>query len=95
MPAWGRRWLTCSFCTCVQTYSVLSNVNKDDGSDALVNAILVARGDALPTQFAGEGGGCWRPPAGLLDLLQGAGAFIPPAHVAEICPRVCSLAPPH
>lgn len=34
------------------TYSVLSNVNKDDGSDALVNAILVARGDALPTQFA-------------------------------------------
>ena len=31
--------------------SILSNIDKDDGSDALVNAILVARGDALPTQF--------------------------------------------
>jgi hypothetical protein len=34
--------------------SILSNIDKDDGSDALVNAILVARGDALPTQFAGK-----------------------------------------
>ena len=33
--------------------SILADVNKDDGSDALVNAILVARGDALPTSFAG------------------------------------------
>mmetsp|Transcript_994 Transcript_994/g.1264 ORF Transcript_994/g.1264 Transcript_994/m.1264 type:complete len:203 (-) Transcript_994:44-652(-) len=32
--------------------SMLANVNKDDGSDALINAILVARGDALPTKFA-------------------------------------------
>jgi len=33
---------------------MLANVNKDDGSDALINAILVARGDALPTKFAGD-----------------------------------------
>ena len=37
-----------------QSQSILANVNKDDGADALVNAILVARGDALPTQFAGN-----------------------------------------
>jgi len=30
----------------------LASVNKDDGTDALVNAVLVARGDALPTSFA-------------------------------------------
>ena len=41
-------------CLWLQTQqSILANVDKDDGSDALVNAILVARGDALPTQFAG------------------------------------------
>ena len=34
--------------------SILSSINQDDGSDALVNAILVARGDALPTAFAGD-----------------------------------------
>ena len=34
--------------------SILTNIDKDDGSDALVNAILVARGDALPTQFDGK-----------------------------------------
>ncbi|EKX39755.1 hypothetical protein GUITHDRAFT_164880 [Guillardia theta CCMP2712] len=29
----------------------LSQVDKDDGTDALINAVLVARGDSLPTKF--------------------------------------------
>jgi hypothetical protein len=52
----GRALTACLACVVgwLQTQSsILSNVDQDDGSDALVNAILVARGDALPTEFAG------------------------------------------
>eukprot|EP00960_Hanusia_phi_P047898 758646-Hanusia_phi.AAC.2 len=29
----------------------LSQIDRDDGTDALINAVLVARGDSLPTKF--------------------------------------------
>lgn len=32
----------------------LMNMDKRDGTDALVNAVLVARGDSLPTEFAAQ-----------------------------------------
>eukprot|EP00286_Rhodomonas_abbreviata_P020532 CAMPEP_0181310658 /NCGR_PEP_ID=MMETSP1101-20121128/12707_1 /TAXON_ID=46948 /ORGANISM="Rhodomonas abbreviata, Strain Caron Lab Isolate" /LENGTH=183 /DNA_ID=CAMNT_0023417309 /DNA_START=199 /DNA_END=750 /DNA_ORIENTATION=- len=34
--------------------TTLVNMDKRDGTDALVNAVLVARGDSLPTEFASQ-----------------------------------------
>mmetsp|Transcript_44161 Transcript_44161/g.88583 ORF Transcript_44161/g.88583 Transcript_44161/m.88583 type:complete len:176 (-) Transcript_44161:315-842(-) len=34
--------------------TTLVDMDRKDGTDALVNAVLVARGDALPTEFAAD-----------------------------------------